>query len=60
MVDNGKFDRSITPVPNDFLGDNFKSVIATDGTHDPMIEFTVNLGQSRTVVSAFLVNSAWL
>ena len=58
VVDNGKFDVTLTPAPNEFIGDGFKSLIRSSSGHDT-VEFTVDFGAgvSNRVVSVYVQNS---
>lgn len=56
VVDNNRFAKTTIPVPNEFIGDGFKSLLNTVADDEDMVEYTVDFGVSNSVVSVFLMN----
>ena len=54
VVNNGKF-HAITPAPDELIGDGFKSLIHSSNCC-AKVEFTVDLKQSKKLVSSFILN----
>lgn len=55
VVDEGIFDASETPQPGALIGENFKSLIMTDGS-SAEVAIKIALKESATIHSIFLIN----
>ena len=57
VVDYAKFDSAETPAPNELVGDGLMSYILGDNCC-AMVDYTVDLGDTKKVASAILLNVA--